>query len=196
MEKTHVRQLHLSMSCSATGCEFDVNESNHIRCTLNKVFSTETHARHSLVKATGKVWMQHSGSTQERRMDSTRRAEGGIVEGWLMSWDLKKKKKIETQWMNQDGRSFKADWNHVQSKGNLKKPDMFNDWKSDSSQIFSVTGSKTSTCRICRHYQVSLHGLDCDFSQQGSVRYVSCENWLNIHNQIHYAPSEAWAMFP
>lgn len=101
MEKTHVRQLHLSMSCSATGCEFDVNESNHIRCTLNKVFSTETHARHSLVKATGKVWMQHSGSTQERRMDSTRRAEGGIVEGWLMSWDLKKKKNRNS--MNEPG---------------------------------------------------------------------------------------------
>lgn len=34
------------------------------------------------------------------------------------------------------------------------------------------------------------------FLQQGSVQHVSCENWLNIHNQIYYAPCKVWAMFP
>lgn len=127
-------KLHSSMSYSAIG-QFNVNESNHIRCTLNKVFSTETHARHSLVNVMVKVWMQNYRSTQERTMDSTQESWRRHYRG--VAYELGfKKKKVETQWMNQDGRSFKADWNHVQSKGNLKEPDMLSDWKNDLSQIF------------------------------------------------------------
>ena len=33
--------------------------------------------------------------------------------------------------MNQDGRSFKAEENHVQRKGGLREPDTLSDLKSD-----------------------------------------------------------------
>lgn len=103
--KCTLDKLHSSTTLHyrVVGCEFNADESSLTRCTLNKVFSTETHTRHSLVSVMVRYERKSTEAHQKEEWTSPRRDEGGVIEGLLMSWDFKKMYKISRNSMNEPG---------------------------------------------------------------------------------------------